>query len=356
MSIKLPRYTTKDYVVLGIVLLPITLVINSVIFSSRYYSDWQIFFFATGVTAAGFCINFTICGWVAVLMKKRFPGEQQVGKRLTLMIISFILFTGLFLFSFFKGYELFPFLNYTFNEAGFIWAYIGMAIINIFLTFLHEGIGRYDSWKANLKETEALKKVYRQGRLQGLKSQINPHFLFNSLNSLSSLIHEDEEKSEKFLNEMSKVYRYMLQNDEEALVTLKTELKFLESYIYLLQARHGEALKLELDIAESAQEKLIPPLTLQAIIEDTVARNSVCRDCPLEIQLHATGVDECIIIRNNVMPKLASEVQEMDSPSGLDNLKSKYHLLNQKDVLISEQNHFRTIHLPLIMNKEEVML
>jgi len=353
MRIQLPRYTSKDYTVLAIVVLPISLIINTVIFGSRYYSDWRIFLFATIATATGFCINFTLCGWVAVLMKKRFPGEEQVGRRPTFMIISFILFTGLFLFSFFKGYELVVWLNYTFNEAGFIWAYIGMSIINIFLTFLHEGIARYESWKANLRETEALKKVYRQGRLQGLKSQVNPHFLFNSLNSLSSLIHEDEAKSEKFLDELSKVYRYMLQNDEATLVPLKTEIKFLESYVHLLQVRHGEALKLDINIPVSAEEKLIPPLALQAIMEDTLARNSVCRDCPLEVSVQAGG--NHMLIKNNIFPKLASEIQEIPESSGLANLVRKYQLLKRKEVSIKDENHFRTISLPLITDKEEVL-
>lgn len=355
MKLKLPRYTSKDYAVLGIVLLPITLVINWVIFGSRYFSDGRIFLFATLLTAAGFCINFILCGWVAILMKKRFPAENQVGKRLTLMIVSFILFTGLFLFSFFKGYEWFPFLGYRFNEAGFIWAYLGMSIVNIFLTFLHEGIARYESWKANLKETEALKKVYRQGRLQGLKSQVNPHFLFNSLNSLSCLIHVDEKKSERFLNEMSKVYRYMLQNDEETLVPLETELRFLESYIFLLQARHGDSLQLEMNIDSSAYGKLIPPLTLQAIVEDTIAHNAVCRDCPLEISLQTSG-HSWFTIRHNVIPKMATDKEEIPENAGLKNLVSKYQLLNQPGLQVTEENCYRTIRLPLIMHKEEVLV
>jgi LytS/YehU family sensor histidine kinase len=82
-----------------------------------------------------------------------------------------------------------------------------MGIFNIFLTFLHEGISRYEEWKANLKEMEQVQMAYRKSQLMALKSQINPHFLFNSLNSLSSLISEDEEAAERFLNELSKIYR-----------------------------------------------------------------------------------------------------------------------------------------------------
>ena len=355
MKLNLPRYSSKDYLVLGIVILPLSLVLNSVIFGSFFFSNWSNFLLATLTTGILFSIDFVLCGAVAVILKKRLPGENQVGTRLTLMIITFILFTGLFLYLVFKGYEFFPSLHYTFNETGFTWAYIGMAIFNIFLTFLHEGISRYDNWKANLVETEALRKVYRQGRLLGLKSQVNPHFLFNSLNSLSSLIHEDERKGEKFLDEMSKVYRYMLHNDEEALVPLRTELKFLESYIYLLKERHQEGFTIKIDIAEEDKDKWLPPLTLQTITENIIAQNSVCRECPLEIQLH-TDKDGYVVITNNILPKLATDTQDANDP-GLDNLFHKFRLLNKPDVSIGDNScGSRTIRLPLINNKEEVVL
>ncbi|MEO6611600.1 MAG: histidine kinase [Chitinophagaceae bacterium] len=355
MTIKLPRYTSKDYLVLAVVLLPITLLMNGIIFGPRYLSGWQEFLFTSVVSALAFSIHFTICGWIAVQLKKRFPRENEVSKRLALMIATFILLTGLFLLILFKGYERIAFLDYTFNSPGFVWAYMGMAILNIFLTLLHEGIARYESWKANLTETEALKKVYRQGRLLGLKSQVNPHFLFNSLNSLSSLIHEDEKKGEKFLDEMSKVYRYMLHNDEEQLVQLSTELKFLDSYFHLLRVRHTEGLQMTVAIAEAEKEKWLPPLTLQTVVENVVSQNAICKECPLEISLHSDREGN-IIITNNLMPKLISEPQEAAQDPGLENLVKKYKLLNRADVLIETVALQRTITIPLISNKEEVMV
>jgi LytS/YehU family sensor histidine kinase len=289
---------------------------------------------------------------VAVVLKKRFPDEDQVSKRLTLMIFSFFIVTGVFLFSLFRGYEAIPVLDYSFNENGFIWAYMGMAIINIFLTLLHEGISRYERWKANLKETESLKKVYRQSRLQGLKSQIKPHFLLNSLNSLSCLIHEDSDEGEKFLDEMSKVYRYMLQHEEQ-LVQLGTELKFLESYSYLLTARHNEGLKVNISVNEEDKEKWLPPLSLQVILENVVTKNACCKEEPLDIQVYSGG-DSRIIFRNNALPKLAREA--LDAESGIDNLVAKYRLLSQGEVKIASDEKETIISIPLIENKEEVVV
>lgn len=353
MKVKLPRYTSKDYLVLGVVLLPITLIINSVIFAGDYFSGWTAFLLPTLITAIAFAVDFTICGYVAVMLKKRFPEEDQVSKRLTLMILSFFIITGVFLFSLFRGYEAIPMLDYSFNNDGFVWAYIGMAIVNIFLTLLHEGISRYERWKANLKETESLKKVYRQSRLQGLKSQINPHFLFNSLNSLSCLIHEDSDEGEKFLDEMCKVYRYMLQHDEEQLVQLGTEVRFLESYSYLLTARHNEGLKVSISVNEEDREKWLPPLSLQVILENVVTKNACCKEDPLDIKVYS-GRDNSIIFRNNALPKMAREV--LDADSGVDNLIAKYRLLNQGELKITSDEKETIISIPLIENKEEVVI
>jgi len=354
MKMRLPHYTTKDYLVLGLTILPITLIINSLIFGGAYYSNGRNFLFCTVITAIAFSLDFVLCGAIAVLFLRRFPEENQVEKRLTFMIVSFITITGLFLFALFKGYEVFPFLNYSFNDQGFIWAYMGMGIINIFFTFLHESIARYEKWKTNLLETEALRKVYRQTRLQGLKSQVNPHFLFNSLNTLSGLIHEDQHKGEKFLDEMSKVYRYMLHNDEETLVKLDTELKFLESYIHILEVRHSDGLKVSIHVTEEDKNKWLPPLTLQTIIENSVAQYSVCRDCPLEIVISSED-DGFISIRNNVVQRRMSDQPQENAPD-LGNIVKKYKLLNQPDVKIEEEETKRRITIPQIAKNEEELV
>jgi LytS/YehU family sensor histidine kinase len=339
--------------VLAIFLLPYTVLLNSVIFEERYFSDWKIFAFTTLVTAGSFMIYFVLCGFVALLMKRRFPEENRVTVKLAFMIITFLLMTGLYLYSLFLFYESVTFLGYVFNEHSFVWAYIGQSIMNIFLTFLMEGIARYEIWKTNLEETYQLKQSYNQSKLQGLKSQVNPHFLFNSLNSLSSLISEDEEDAEKFLNEMSKVYRYMLRTEENELVTLHTELQFLESFHYLLKARYGENLILTVYVNEKDMEKYLPPLTLQVLIENAFMQNAISKKNPLRITVRSTG-DNHIIVHNNVQPKLVTE--SMDFETGLDNLVTKYRLLVNRHLSIEENAEERIIKIPLITAREEVMV
>lgn len=353
MKMKLPRYTTRDYTVLLLMLLPVTLVINSVIFGGSYYASWIQFLFPTVMTGLVFCIDFVTCGWVAVMMKKRFPQESQVSIRLTLMILSFVLLTGLFFMVLFRGYEHFPFLHYTYNEPGFIWAYLGMAIINVFITLLMEGIARFESWKQNLRETEQLKKSFRQSQLQGLKSQVNPHFLFNSLNTLSSLIVEDEQEAEKFLNEMTRVYRYMLRSDDEQMVSLDTELKFIQSYLYLLKSRFGEGVQTHIEIKESDREKMLPALSLQVLVENAFTKSTVSRNSPLQLEI--SSCPDCkVAVRYNKQVKTQSLIEGVDKE--LDNLIKKYALLNQPPVSFEEKDNECCCFLPLLDQKEEVLL
>lgn len=351
MKIKLPQYSSKDYYVMLWIMLPLTILLNSILFGKLYYNNWQVFILATLITGIGASIDFILCGYVAVALKQRLPNEPQVTQRLTLMILAFLLLTVIFLYSLFRGYEAIHFYGYTFYEAGFVWSCIAMGIMNIFITLVQEGVARYEDWRANLKETDALKTSYRQSQLQGLKSQVNPHFLFNSLNSLSSLINEDGEEAEKFLDEMSKVYRYMLRNDDDQLVELQTELKFIDSYIYLLKARYGDSLLLSIEIKRPDRCLMIPPLTLQVIIENAVNQNIISKTNPLKISIR-TDDSGTLSVYNNIQSKVVTEF--MDHEAGLDNLVNKYRLLNDSKVIIQETDKDRIIILPLINEKREV--
>ncbi len=350
MTIRLPEYSGKDYLVLALVLVPITLIINSTIFSKNYFSGIGFFTAATLLTAIVFTFYFILCGGIAVFFKKHFHRESDMGKKLALMIFFFLLLTGLVMLLLFRGYESIAFFHYTFNKDGFVWAYISLGMINIFLTFLFEGIARFENWKSNLRETEALRKAYQQSQLEGLKSQVNPHFLFNSLNSLSSLIQEDEAAAEIFLDEMSKVYRYMLRNDDDQLVTLAIELSFLHAYMHLLNARFGNGLQLIIDVTATDKEKLLPPLTLQVIVENAFTQNIVSKSQPLCIKLYTS--ENFLFVENSIQPKIISDA--IDFKSGLDNLVKKYTLLNHGEVVVDNTTETRTIRLPLISGSKEV--
>ncbi|HVX26291.1 MAG TPA: histidine kinase [Parafilimonas sp.] len=351
MKFRLPQYTTKDYTIMAWTMFPLGIVINILVFGKLYFTNLLLFFSATIITIALLCIDFIACGAVAVTMKQRLPADSDVGKRLSFMIIIFIILSGLVLYGLFSFYSAIRFFGYSFSSEGFIWSYFSLGMLNIFLTLLHESVSRFERWKANLQETEQLKKTVMQSQLLGLKSQLNPHFLFNCLNSLSSLISEDESEAERFLNEMSKVYRYILRNDDDILVSLEKELQFIQSYYLLLKARYGDGLELSIQIDDKDLQAFLPPLSLQVILENAFSQNTMQKSSPLVIKI-CSDKTNAIIIKNNIQRKQISDA--FDFESGLDNLVNKYRLLNEGEVVIRDLKDERVITLPLIKKQPEV--
>ncbi len=288
---------------------------------------------------------------VNVYFFKKWPDDSTVLKRqfLSIPVTTITSFLALFLTA-----NIADWLSlYPYNQENFTWAFIAQAIINIFMTFMSVGLRQFEEWEKNYAETEKLNATYKQSQLNGLKSQVNPHFLFNSLNSLSSLIQEDEERAEYFLNEMSKVYRYMLRNDGEQLVTADTELKFLSSYMHLLQARYGDGLQIKINIVNDCREKKLAPLTLQVLIENAFTQNIVSKTSPLIIEVFSDENNN-LVVKNNVQPKAVTGA--IDFEAGLDNLVGKYELIGKNITVDERSKHHRIITIPLFENKEEILL
>jgi two-component system, LytTR family, sensor kinase len=331
---------------------PFSILLNIIIFGNDYFSSGKIFLVATPCTFLIMSASFLLYRHIAVTCRQRLPGDENFLKRTIILISLFLTISALLIFGIYQLYHLAGLLGDSKEENNFTWAYITTGIMNIFLTFLNEGIYRFDNWKANLKETEQLKIAYKQSQLIGLKSQVSPHFLFNSLNSLSGLIQENTEEAEKFLNEMSKVYRYMLRNDEDPLVKLSTEIQFITSYFSLLKARYGGAVQLEINVNEADREKTLPPLSLQVIMENALYQNKTVKSSPLRISIES-GNENSVVIKNNVQRKMLTETG--DQETGLDNLIKKYELMSQHPVTIQETGNERIIILPLISKTAEVV-
>lgn len=348
--LKLPRYTRHDMSIMLWTMTPFSVLLNLIIFGKGYFLPITRFLVATPFTFLVMAFSYILYGNIAVIFRQRFPGDANFLKRTGIMILLFLTITALLILATFKIYSAMGLLQ---DENAFTWAYITTGILNVFLIFLNEGVYRFDTWKANLKETEELKMAYKQSQLIGLKSQVNPHFLFNSLNSLSGLIQEDTERAERFLDEMSKVYRYMLRNDEDPLVKLSVEIQFITSYFSLLKARYGDAVDLQLKVNEADREKSLPPLSLQVIVENALYQNKTSKTSPLKITI-ASGDDESITITNNIQRKILTETG--DQETGLDNLIKKYQLMSERPVEIHDSGVERRIVLPLITRKEEAVV
>ncbi len=181
-------------------------------------------------------------------------------------------------------------------------------------------------------------------QIRGLQAQVNPHFLFNSLNSLSALIEDDTEQAGLFLDELSSVYRYLLRANDQILTSLSAEMAFIQSYCHLLQTRHGNALRLVWQVSPQLITRQLPPLTLQLLVENAVKHNIALPDQPLTIAI-TTDAQNHLLVRNNVQRKT---MRVMSNGVGLTNILSKYKMLNQPVPTILETDGQFVVTLPLI--------
>lgn len=193
-----------------------------------------------------------------------------------------------------------------------------------------------------LLENEQLKHENVLVQLNSLKNQLNPHFLFNSLNTLSWLINEDKAKSQRYLQKLSQVLRYSLTMQEQSLVSLKEEMDLVDSYIFLLQMRFGDNLKIYKDVDEQASVK-IPPLSIQLLIENAIKHNVISSALPLSIFVDYQSDSKSLLVRNslNLRPNSAG------TGIGLANLNQRFKLLTHREIEIKQGEEFCVV-LPLI--------
>ena len=217
-------------------------------------------------------------------------------------------------------------------------------VMNLLLVTLYEGIVLFRKWKLSLVQSERLEKENMITRYEALKNQVNPHFLFNSLNTLSSLIHEDVRKSEEFIDEFSAIYRYILEKQDKMVASVEDEINFIKSFLALQKIRFGEALKTSYKIDQDKLDCFIPTLALQLLVENAIKHNRVTRDEPLTIGIQTNG--QFLTITNNYQPR---KDQIKSTGIGLKNLNERYAILCDElrpDFYVNDEEY--VARLPLI--------
>ena len=344
---QLPQYTkSKDFLIFLRVVPLMVVVFNAIIFGKVYFNSFYNFFLASIITFLIIATLWISLTWIAVAVRNWFSKDKDLIKRVGIMVILAIISSTLMLTFIFYGYDHYHFLGYQLNESRYNWAMAIMVIINIFVTFAHEGASNFEKWRDPLVETEQLRKEFMQSQLLGLKSQVNPHFLFNSLNSLSSLISEDPDKAEKFLDEMSKVYRYLLRTNEDGLTTLDAEMQFIHSYFHMLKTRYTDGLEMETQISDQYLEYLLPPLTLQMLVENAVKHNMILKNSPLKILIMTTNSGK-LIVSNNLQRK---DRKVSSNKVGLSNIVNKYRLMRQEEIAVRDDGKEFAVVVPLIQS------
>jgi sensor histidine kinase YesM len=290
-----------------------------------------------------------IARWAVMKVQNSYPGLDALGKRLRILLI------GVLPVLTFLGYALrrlthqiildFPDPIPTMSD--FATGMGAQLFYHSIYISVYEGLYLIYLLRKTHQEKEELIKVQWQSRFDSLKNQVNPHFLFNSLNTLTVLIQENPKQAEYFVEEMSKVYRYLLQNNQNEMTTVGIEMRFLESYFHLLKTRFSEGLFLKMDIPPQYLDYLIPPLTLQILLENAIKHNIVSANKPLTIHVFIEK-NTYLVVSNNIQHK---QIAVRSEGVGLVNISAKYRLLGLSEVVISEADNVFSVKLPLIKNE-----
>jgi two-component system LytT family sensor kinase len=279
--------------------------------------------------------------WVNALLDKVLPFKDSIPRRIAVQIVSGAVYALTLRFILYEtGEQYLPVkLDKMFLAATWFLYIIASIVINgIFITSYF-----IDQWKVSLVKAERLEKEKTQVQFDNLKNQLNPHFLFNALTSLNSLIFENQVLASQFLQHLSKVYRYVLQNKDKNFVTVQTELDFIQNYVFLLSTRFESALTISFKVHDHSKDKAIVPVTLQILIENALKHNVTDKDRPLSIRIETD--DEYLVVSNNLQLR---KLVETSNKQGLENLKSLYAFLTDKPVKIESSDSHFSVGVPLV--------
>jgi sensor histidine kinase YesM len=220
----------------------------------------------------------------------------------------------------------------------------GVLILISIILLLHEAIHLFFKWKKELTRAADLEKENMQSKFEALKNHLNPHFLFNSLGTLSSLIRSDPEKAEKYVNEFSSIYRYFIEVNNNDLVTVEEELKFINSYVFLQHIRFGEGFQYHNGVEKKIRGAYLLPLTLQLLVENALKHNTTMPSNPLRVEIFTDGSGEQLVVRNNYQPRTKAETTR----TGLKNLELRYSSYLGKNIRYALEDNFFVVEIPLL--------
>ncbi len=285
-----------------------------------------------------------LVGW---LVSKRVVFEKEPGRALRINLLAMLAFTITYIVIFNYIFFILVFgnpISYLFGKGGILTMFIMFAITAIIVATIYS-IQFFKSWREVAINEERLKREAISLQYKALKNQVNPHFLFNSLNALTSLVYQDQDTAVKFIKQLSDVYRYVLEQKDNELVEIAEEINFVKKYVYLQKIRFGENLKIEIDVPAKTNN-VVAPLSLQMLVENAIKHNTTSSEKPLTIQvLRENGY---IIVKNNLQRK---SVVKDSGGIGLDNIRARYQHLTDLEFLVEETANEFIVKIPVIGKK-----
>jgi two-component system, LytTR family, sensor kinase len=308
------------------------------------YFTWERYFTTIIVVIALWAGDRLIMIW----SRGKYPLFKDVRKRLIHQSVSMFLFTviGENVMSWIIDDIIFKGANGSHFRTD---ALIGSNAAAIFCTTMviaiYESFYFMNELTKSIEEKENLKRESLKAQLDALKTQVNPHFLFNNLNTLTAIIPDEPDKAIEFVQQMSKVYRHILEVQDEKTIPLKDELDVLKAYGFLLKTRFGDNLDIDIDVPEEKLRQQIVPLSLQLLMENAIKHNIVSAAKPLKIKVFAENGH--LVVRNNLQVKNQMIVS---TGIGLQNIRNRYKLFGDDEVKVDESGDSFTVSIPLISN------
>lgn len=291
--------------------------------------------------------NLRIDSW----LNQRYPWITRPAKRIFIHLFLSVAYSAITMFllmliiSFIFDNQNLSVLHSVGNRIRIISITLGtLVLVSVFLLSIEISTQFYRHWKKSLVEVEKYRTESLQAQLQNLKNQINPHFLFNNLSVLSSLVYKDQDKAVEFINQLSKVYRYLLENRNNELVTLENELTFISSYSYLLTIRFERNIRISADVPRDKLAAFIPPMSLQMLVENAIKHNEATEEHPLKINIGTQG--NFLVVSNNL--HLRSHKEET-SKIGLRNIRDRYRFFTDLEVEVKKENDLFEVKIPILL-------
>jgi len=343
------RKTRLNFFILVFVFPWLIPVMGYLMWGNIYVSNLQVFL-------GGSFINLLLClvanhinQIIALFIARLYPDPDQSVFRVIFWFTLYALVNVSILLAVLLVYHQFQVFGFTLQRERALWSVFTLLGASLIGAGLTELTYTFMQWKTNQDELQLMEQRQILSELEVVKQQVNPHFLFNCLNSLSVLISESPATAEKFVDEMSKVYRYLLcvnGPDRASMVTLDAELRYIQSYIYLLETRFECGINISIQVSDVYLAGQMAPLTLQTLIDNAIRHNIVSTDCPLLIHIRTTATGQ-LEVSNNLQKRT---VRMPFSNAGLATLISRYRMLfNQAGTIqIKEENSEFTVLLPLI--------
>ena len=309
------------------------------------YGAWA-YFYDFAIAIAWSVINMEIGFIVSDLLDKKLPwGTHSFSRFLVQSSIQLCLAAAAVTGCLASYVYVFRLTQWSDHEVSLIFVptVILASLISLLVMGANVGAFFFQRWQASQLEAEKLKQANLENQIRILTQQLDPHFLFNNFNTLSSLIAENPKAANQFLSKMSDVYRYVLSNRDQKVVTVQEEIELIEAYTHLLKERFGENLQVSVNIPVPQQKKFLPVLALQNLIENAVKHNVINAQHPLSITVEAN--DDSLLVRNTFQPKLHAETS---NGVGLKNIQARYMLLGKSSIKVENTGDVFCVTLPLL--------